>query len=178
MLLFGQPLLKKKLPMPLPQTTWNKHAVRRDSLTLWFQAKTHFPIYLVQQFQVRQYQVEQIWIASHVWINPKDFLSLCVYTKKERDKGSVFHCPSVCFTHVLFPWALSCLVFFCPEGVSLSATVISFVQFEYKITNPSTPTWFRNYWRKWCRKKNAPFKEWFPCIFPSQLSYLPLWQVP
>ena len=46
--------------MLLPQNTLNKYAIRSDSLTLWLQAKTHFPIYPTQQFQVRKYQVEQI----------------------------------------------------------------------------------------------------------------------
>lgn len=48
------------IAMFLPQNTLNKNAIRSESLTLWFQAQTHSPIYPTRLFQVRKYQVEQI----------------------------------------------------------------------------------------------------------------------
>lgn len=70
-----------------PQNILNTYAVRSDSLTLWFQAKTHSPIYPTRQFQVRKYQVEQICIASPIWMDPKDFPCLC--PPASRDKEAV-----------------------------------------------------------------------------------------
>lgn len=82
MLLFGQPLFFLLTPMFLPKNTLSEYTIRSDSLTLWLQAKTYSPIYPAQQSQVRKYQVEQIWMASHVCMIPPDFL--CIYTPRER----------------------------------------------------------------------------------------------
>lgn len=96
------------------------------------------------------------WQAMFAW--PPKF-SLHMYTQRKAERGSVFYTP------VSFPWTLSCLGSFCPKGVYLRSAVM-FV---------CAPKWFRNYQRKRCRKKNAPFKERLITLHTSctSKSYLP-----
>lgn len=90
MLLFGQPLFFLLTPMFLPKNTLSECTVRSDSLTPWPQAKIHSPIYPTQQSQVRKYQVEQIWMASHVCMTPQIF-SAYVHPEKGRKRQRLLY---------------------------------------------------------------------------------------
>lgn len=157
--------------MFFPQNALNTHAMRSDSLT-WFRAKTHSPIYPTQQLQVRKYQVEQIWIASPIWMNPKDY-PVCTH----QDKGIRRQCllqGSVCSAHALFPWVFSYLGLFCPKGVYMSSTFFSQVVWVWDnlLTSPQNGSEITK--ENGIEKKNAPFKEMITLHTSIIKTYLPL----
>ena len=49
--------------------TLNKYSIRNDNSIIIFQAKTHRPVYTSQHYPVREYHMEHIWIAEHIWMN-------------------------------------------------------------------------------------------------------------
>lgn len=172
MLLFGQLLIYTYIysfawsvesPMFFPQNALNTHAMRSDSLT-WFRAKTHSPIYPTQQLQVRKYQVEQIWIASPIWMNPKDY-PVCTH----QDKGIRRQCllqGSVCSAHALFPWVFSYLGLFCPKGVYMSSTFFSQVVWVWDnlLTSPQNGSEITK--ENGIERKMHLSKKWLPYTPP------------
>ena len=49
--------------------TLNKYSIWNDNSIIIFQAKTHWPVYTSQHYPVREYHMEHIWIAEHIWMN-------------------------------------------------------------------------------------------------------------
>ena len=55
---------------------------------LWFLI-INLALYLTQQFLVREYHVEWVWIVYHIWMNPGCF-ALCTNAKCQGWRGSTF----------------------------------------------------------------------------------------
>ena len=89
--------------------TLNKYSIWNDNSIIIFQAKTHWPVYTSQHYPVREYHMEHIWIAEHIWMN-LFFFFFCLCRPNESDKEGTSK-PLLCFRKKYYFYMLQQAVF-------------------------------------------------------------------